>query len=367
MWTGPAFQASAPSSGRIEAIDFARGIAVALMILSHGVNGLLDFSQFPDWGMVPVHLVTKFSSTLFILVFGISLAVAFLPAVGTPAWPAKRKKLFLRGLVVFFWYKVLTIVEMIHLHEPADILDTLRYQAFPSYVEILGFYAIALIWVPLMLPIWKQSPVWLRIASPLALTAFALALSHHFHFWEIEALQAILVEHENHYAWGQLARGPLILLGLLLGQVLIVTYRNPRARRTVAGLFAAGSLTLWLVFYVSMPQELSAQLLSIAKNEGKHPPELPFMLFSIGGAFLILSVTLLGGERLAAWLRPITTIGKNALQAFIFHIFVIFIIFRYLLDYWHNISYMHALTLTVLLILATPVWIKTSSWAQAKP
>src|SRR5690606_42071245 len=52
---------------RIQAIDLARGIAVTLMVLSHGVKGLLNFGQFTDWGLVPIHLITKFSSTLFFL------------------------------------------------------------------------------------------------------------------------------------------------------------------------------------------------------------------------------------------------------------------------------------------------------------
>ncbi|WP_220348819.1 heparan-alpha-glucosaminide N-acetyltransferase domain-containing protein [Alkalilimnicola ehrlichii] len=64
-------------NGRIRAIDWARGAAVSLMIVSHGVNGLLSFDQIPIWHMVPVHLVTKISSSLFILVFGVALAVAF--------------------------------------------------------------------------------------------------------------------------------------------------------------------------------------------------------------------------------------------------------------------------------------------------
>ena len=353
-------------AGRIEAIDFARGVAVTLMILSHGVKGLLDFGDFPSWGLVPVHLLTKFSSSLFILVFGISLAVAFLPHVGTPRWPEKRRKLWLRGLIVLFWYKVLTIVEMLHLYEPADIVDALLFRAFPVYVEILGFYAIALLWVPLMLPLWKKSPLWLRLSAPFVLAAAAHFLYRGFHFWEIEPLQAILVEHEDHYTWGQLARGPLILLGLLAGELVLRGYRRTRSRFALAGFFASCSFILFAAFYWGAAADLKTELVAIAHNAGKHPPELMFMLFSVGGALSILACTVFSGERLAAWLRPVTIIGQNALQAFIFHIFVIFIFFRYLLGYWHDVSYGFALTLTLFLIPATALWIQTYRWVQAK-
>ncbi|RZA02488.1 MAG: DUF1624 domain-containing protein, partial [Proteobacteria bacterium] len=143
---------------RIEAIDFARGLAVTLMILSHGIKGLLTFEQFPAWGLVPIHLITKLSSSLFFLVFGLSLAIVHLPKVGTSQWPEKRTKLLLRGLKILFWYKVLTIVEMFSLYTREDILNTLLYKAFPVYVEILGYYAIALIWIPFALPLWKKAP-----------------------------------------------------------------------------------------------------------------------------------------------------------------------------------------------------------------
>ncbi|BBI64371.1 hypothetical protein HSBAA_56770 [Vreelandella sulfidaeris] len=66
------------AEGRIEAIDLARGLAIGLMIISHAISGLVGIRNVPDWGMVPIHFLTKFSSSLFIMVFGIALAVAFL-------------------------------------------------------------------------------------------------------------------------------------------------------------------------------------------------------------------------------------------------------------------------------------------------
>ena len=181
-----------PASGRIESIDLARGFAICLMILSHGVNGLLEFDDFPAWGMVPLHAITKFSSSLFIMVFGIALAVAFVPKTGTADWPRRRNRLLWRGLAVLFWYKALTVVEMYAQHDRDAIVGTLLYRDFPSYVEILGFYAIALLWIPWMLPLWARTPAPLRWASPALLALASWWLLDNFDFWGVPQLQAIL-------------------------------------------------------------------------------------------------------------------------------------------------------------------------------
>lgn len=354
---------TAPGAGRIEAIDWARGVAVTLMILNHGVKGLLPFEDYPDWGLVPLHMVTRFASSLFIMVFGVGLAVAFLPKVNTSSWPRRRLKLVLTGLVIYFWYKVLTVAEMLP-YEPEQIMDALLYRAFPSFVEILGFYALALLWIPFFLPLWSRLPLWARLASPLVLALVSHLLLQYFHFWGSDIIQALLVEHEEHYTWGQLARAPLVLLGLLLGE-LILRYYHTVHRYRLAGCFAAGSAVLFGAYLILAAGDLKQELQAIAFNEGKHPPELLFMLFSMGGAFAILSAAIAGGEPLARWLKPVTIIGSDALKAFIFHIFVIFVLFRYLLGYWHEVSYNYALTLTLCLILATALWIKITTWVAA--
>jgi hypothetical protein len=369
------YQVSAPggqstrsplTTRRIEAIDFARGVAVSLMILSHGTVGLVALSDFPAWGLVPIHLITKFSSSLFILVFGIALAVVHLPKVGTEKWPRMRAKLLVRGLVIFFWYKVLVIVEMMQLYTPEDIKATLLYRAFPVYVEILGFYAIALMWVPFVLPAWKRAPIGLKACVPIVLAWLGHQLYGNFHFWGSESLQAILVEHEKHYTWGQLARAPLIFVGLILGEFVSSHYWDRKNRLILSAAVALVAVGCFVWFRLLAVPDAHAALVSVARNEGKHPPELRFMLFSLGGAFFVIAVILATGETLARILRPITIIGQDALQAFIFHIFVLFVFFRYLMDYWRNVDYGFALALAVLLIALTAVWIRTLDWVQKK-
>ncbi|MBW6392095.1 heparan-alpha-glucosaminide N-acetyltransferase domain-containing protein [Billgrantia antri] len=344
-------------SHRVAAIDLARGIAIALMILSHTVSGLLGIRLVPDWGMVPIHLTTKFSSSLFIMVFGIALAVAFLPKVETPDWPHRRRKLMLRGLEVLFWYKALTIVEMLPMFTPQDILDALLYQRFAIWVEILGFYALALLWLPWALPLWCRMPLWSRLLAPVAIGVISVMLERHFHFWDNLILKALLVEDADHYTWGQLARLPLVMSGLLIGEAILRWYGEPaNRRRLVAWLAGFGALFLAGFAVLSLP-EWYAALQAVAWNDGKHPPALLFMLFSAGGALVIMALCLLGGSRAARWLKPLSVIGSDALRAFIFHIVVIFLIFRLLLGAWQVYSYPQVLALGMGLILLTAVWI----------
>lgn len=347
-----------PAAGaRIQGIDFARGIAVCLMILSHGVNGLLRFDQFTTWGMVPIHAITKFSSSLFFMVFGVAMAVAFVPKTAEADWPARRNRLLRRGLVILVWYKVLTIVEMQHLHDPPDIVAALLYQRFPSYVEILGFYAIAFLWIPFFLPLWARLPVGARWSSPVLVAVAAWLVATHAPFGGAEPLQALLVEHPDHYTWGQLTRLPLVLIGLLIGDLVRRDPRDPkRRRRLAAGVIACGTLLL-IGFFAQVAPEIGEQLNAVARNVGKHPPELLFMSFSVGGALVLLGLALLGGESAARALRPVTLIGSDALQAFIFHIAVLFLVFRSLLGLFHEVSYGVALGLAVGLIFATAGWI----------
>jgi uncharacterized membrane protein len=349
---------------RFEELDFARGIAICLMILSHGVKGLMTFEQMPAWGLVPVHLITKFSSSLFIIAFGMALAFSFVPSIGTESWPKRRKKLLVRGLVVFFWYKALTILEMSHLFGREEIISALTYKTFPVYVEILGFYSIALLWIPWVLPLWKKIPLAARIATPVLFVGLSIFLTAHFDFFGSDTLRAILVEHENYYTWGQFTRAPLVCVGLLLGAMMQTSVIKKWPHYLAPGAMASISLLLFGLFYYNAGDAAYPALMEIAKNAGKHPPELLFMLFSVGGAFLVLALSFAGGKRLASTFGFVTSIGKKSLQAFVFHIVVLFVFYRFLFDYFHKVEYSFALTLSCLLIGLTYCWLKTLTWVK---
>lgn len=341
---------------RVDAIDLARGVAICLMILSHGVNGLLTFEQFSPFGLVPVHSATKVASSLFILVFGVALAVVFVPRVGSPSWPERRMALLRRGVLVLAWYLMLALVEDGRWTTGA-VLDVLAWRSQPSYVEILGFYAIALLWVPFFLPLWARMPAWLQLASPLllALACWLLVRSSLLAPWP--RVEALLVEHPDYYTWGQLSRGPLVLLGLLLGGWVRLRRDDPAALRRLGAAVALAGLVLLGWFALQAGDALGQRLDALARNVGKHPPTLEFMSFSLGGALLLLGLALAGGNAMARLLGPVTLIGTNALQAFVFHIIVIFVLYRGALGWLHAVSYSHALLATLALMAASAGWV----------
>lgn len=354
------------AEGRIEAIDLARGLAIGLMIMSHAVSGLVGIRNVPDWGMVPIHFLTKFSSSLFILVFGIALAVAFLSQTQSDDWPKRRLKLWLRAVEVWFWYKALLIIEMLPFYPPSDIVDALLYGRFAIWVEILGFYAIALLWVPLILPLWARAPLWSRLATIgvlVALTAWLQSLT----FGGNDILKALLVDHEDHYAWGQISHAPLILVGLLIGEALLRGYFEPATRRRlVLTLLGLGSLMVIGFYALAFASgDMHAAMLAVANNVGKHPPGLQFMLFSLGGALVLLALALAGGATAAKALMPLTMIGSDALKAFIFHIVMIFLVLRFLWEGEGPYSYPQALGIGGLLIIGTAAWIWLTRWMSA--
>lgn len=352
-------------SSRLESIDFIRGLALVLMMLSHGIKGLLLWENFPTWGLVPVHVITKFSSTLFIMTFGISLAVAYLPHVGTPLWPQKRMRLLWRSLEIMFWYKVLTVAQMIQGYSNQEILDALLFKTFPDFVEVLGFYAFALLWIPLLLPLWKRTPILLKVGYVAAMIYGHFYFSYNFS-WENISLKAIMVENRGYFTFGQLTRGPLVLFGLILGEQVYQARRDKWLMFIISLiLISLGAALLGMHF--GMHKEMYFEtLLGLAKNAGKHPPSQSFMLFSLGGALMLCGMGLAGGRILSRIFYPITLIGRYSLEVFVFHIMVIFIVYRYLLDYYHNVDYLMALNLTAILILGSAAWAGLIKWRRSQ-
>jgi len=336
------------TSSRFESLDAARGIAIALMFLSHIINGLIPIKKLPDLAVVPIHAITKFSSTLFILVFGVAVALVYLQGTKTPRWPKMRLSLWKRALIVMVWYKLLTFVQMYQNYSWDEIYERLLFIEFPDYVEILQFYGWLLLLLPLVLPLWAKMSIGTKLITIYAMLFLAQVLRESFDFWGLWQLKAIIVETRGAYCFGVLTRGALALAAITLGEIFFLKHlENPV--KTLAGVCLALGIALLASFLWQYYDDLENVLRALAHNAGKHPPNMRFMSFSLGGALIIFSLVLYLFPLVPQIFAPFVAVGKESLFCFNFHIIILFIVFRDLFDLRENVNYAQALSLTVAL------------------
>lgn len=323
---GAAKRKSAP---RIAGIDIARGIAIYLMIQSHTVKGLLYFRDMPDWGIWPMHTLTKISSSLFVIVYGVTLGVIFLPRTLTGKWKATARHLWWRALLVIFWYKLLILVQTLQTRSPDVIIDMLLYVKFPDFVEILNFYGWIMLGIPLLLPLWRKLPIWAGLGITVGLALLGKLLSY-WDFGGVVQIKAMVVEQPGFFCYGILTRGPMALFGIFIGDLIGRAMDfHQRRKQVAAGLVGVG-LFMVLLMFIAYQENLSRILVDMAKNIGKHPPRLYFVLFSTGGALFVLGLCLFIKGRGPWVLKPFEILGKESLVTFNFHIIFIFLGLRWL-------------------------------------
>ncbi len=264
-----------------------------------------------------------------------------------------------------FWYKILTVVQMFQYYPKKMIIDTLMFRSMPDFVEILCFYSIALIWLPFFLPLWSRLNFIGKLVMIVGSFSLGQWLYSNFDFWGIEPLKAILVEQDGFYTFGQLQRGALIFLGLLIGDLYKESKKRNKPLHVVPAYCMFFGLGLLTYFAVSNSTDISTALGNIADNVGKHPFNLSFFCFSVGGALLVLGLSLIMNRSLQKILLPISYLGKHSLNAFILHIIIIFYLYRYYFDLHHKVTYYQSLGLTGLcivgIIFSMYFWRKTKT------
>ena len=115
-----------PSTRRLWEVDVARGLAILLMVIYHFVFDLTFF------GYYGVNVFTggwrvfgRTPAVLFLLVVGVSLAIDAGRAQGHGR-PLPARGITIRGLKIFGWGLVITLVSWLYLGEPAIVFGILH-------------------------------------------------------------------------------------------------------------------------------------------------------------------------------------------------------------------------------------------------
>jgi peptidoglycan/LPS O-acetylase OafA/YrhL len=118
------------------------------------------------------------------------------------------------------------------------------------------------------------------------------------------------------------------------------------------------------VFVFMHLEDFGEVVFSLAKNEGKHPPNLDFMLYANGGALIIFGLMLLVRGPWLIVVKPFSIIGRESLLCFNFHIIFIFVVYRYYGNLRHNVTYSQALFLTLIVFVLAIAAAQLNTWRK---
>lgn len=308
------------SRGRLDSVDFARGVIMVLMALDH----TRDFFGFP--GQNPTDLATA-SAGLFLTRWVTHFcAPGFFLLTGLGAGLALRRKsvgelsrfLLTRGL----WLVVLDLV----------VARSLAYQFNADYHVTLLLVLWALGWAMIVLAALIHLP---RVM--IAMFGIALVAGHNLldqvqsqhPLWHILHAPGFVVNAPGHVVF---VAYPLIpWIGVTaLGFVLAAVYRwdAPRRRQwywRLGVVLTAGFVALRAVNGYGDPSRWShhpTTLFTVLSflNVTKYPPSLLFLLMTIGPLLLLLRLVDGGVPRL---LQPVVVFGRVPLFYYLLHFFLI--------------------------------------------
>lgn len=311
---------------RIYTFDLLRGIAVITMMLAHSVYFFTDRSS--DFLVSTEGFGNTVSFVTFLLVSGAVAAVAY-GGDRLLAEPGKRKRIFIRVLLLLLAYYVLALVLVgadllraegfARLRIVFDILSFRHLPGFTEYFPPFIFYSALLALVPRWFWIASRTVINLIVVSAISMAA-GFALSYlSVGAWP-QPWVALVAGGAGLYRFPLLQYLPVFLLGLYWGQQTLAS-EGLRAKAQLCWRF------FWLFAFLALAAYLGSFLLRVPVHTMflRWPPAVPFLALGLGFAFLVAALLYAVRQlRRVALLRDLLLMfGQNALGLFWSHIFLL--------------------------------------------
>ncbi len=329
----PAVGRLAASRSRIAVIDVLRGFAIVVMVLDHVrenffahmvVTDPIDINTTPP-ALYFTRVLAHFAAPVFVFLTGLGAWLYANPASGASRSAAGF--LIKRGLL-------LVVLEV-------TVINLAWYGKLPPdtiFLQVIWVIGLSMIALGLM----HRFPRWI-----LAIVAFALVFMHNLltpiHFAPGEAgYSAWTLLHDRGYlvadglvkvkvSYPLLPWIGVILFGYLAGPIYGRGIQ-PERRKLVLLALGAGCLVLLAVlrgfniYGETLPwthQESLVRTVMSWIDFTKYPPSLDFLLFTLGGGFLLLA----WAERIDnGFTRMLATFGSVPMFFYIFHLYVLLLI-----------------------------------------
>ncbi len=322
---------------RLQSLDFARGLALVLMVVSHGIrlgaDPLLLRHTGPLSLMGGILILTKLATPLFVLVSGFALCHVFI--LRRPFdLRATSVRLFRRSVLVFVAYRACVLFESIALSWSGRTAPRLVLAGAPSapssawpdwlvhwwrswgdsWSEILAFYAVIFLVAPILL--WIRGRLGAGFMAAIAALVFGASLALP-PFLGSAGLTAFLVGSKQSSFVPVLVYLPVFLIGMSLADAH--SWCGVKRWPPVAfALLVSGALCV----AVLVRGDWHRFLFLIQTDAWKYPPELPFRLFSLAMALVALGLAFALTQRAAG---AVALPGRYPLFVFVFHYAALFL------------------------------------------
>lgn len=357
-------------SRRFEFLDFARGLAIVMALLSHAVLEWRLSADLSDGG-VALRCVLRAGTPTFVLIFGVMLELVYFRQVERGEFRAVARRLLQRGLICYLAYLTTIATELLGGKcTVRQALDGAFLLAGPAYGYILKFYMTAL---------WLAVPLlWLRgrfgIAMPLALFTFLWLLSPLLDYvaWE----NAARLGEVTGLLFGKprsalsLWHGAIFIgIGMLIGWSLRRWQSQGSIKcfaLTMAALGGAAVVGIALLLCSWSPTELFLQH-GAARDSFRARQSIEYYVLAFAASLVLLTVCALWVARRGTRSRPVALflLGRNSLAAFCLGNGLLNLAPSGL----RNVSLELKVAMTVLYLLAAPfvVWLWLRIKALATP
>lgn len=349
---------------RLRALDAARGIALVLMIVIHGLALFLEphQSRAVYATISALFLFTNIAPPLFVWIFGATMAYLLLEKIGDLTQLKKiRAHQWKRAFWIFLSREFLVVVVGLWEEKSAhNIIRQLLYLETGEWIEVLNCFLILLLASPWLMRLWRRSPLPARIALMAGFYAVGRALAQVDVPENMVALKNILVGYSGDTVAGTHPDTfPVFQLsvfyfgGLLWGQHL----RAAKPRESLSNPLWIGT---GLAFFSLIVSVLLAGLpphgfvTAIAYDQFKYPPNLPYIFYGFAGAILASAAaywTTEIRETQNLIVRAIETLGRNSLFVFSLQYVLLFTFGGIGLNLLKHESFMNSILLTVGAIL----------------
>lgn len=300
---------------RITALDQTRGLAIICMILSHFGPGLYERVGIGGTVRDLLDLIGRMATPMFVLIFGLTLAIAYMPKARRDPAPVRRA--LLRRSVMVFACSIVVVLPSTLTGLYDEGMDMGLYRILLQQYSVLSFYTVAIAITGLAC----------RFLAPDPLRNGALAGS-------ILIFVGTLLGYDswqpNDGSPDELARmlfvsgkyGVLVLLGaswmtMGLGEFIRRQLREGRPFRRDILIIAVAMMLLAL----SQGRIVGWRTLADLAQQYAAPPQIWF--FMLAGGAMLACVAVLDRYRIPVAGFVLEHVGRNPLTIYLAHAFVL--------------------------------------------